>query len=232
VAPFTSIDDAGGVMTDASVATVVQARQKLLLVEWFYRKNGETGFFHALFDGSTGAELAKLGPSDLLMKTNENDPWWILFQGGGNDTVNYVPRGIYRLKYAPLAEGGKTAAETLSVLGTQAPPRSQAVAKLSPNPVINHMIALLTPTRTTPNATIEFCPQVPAQRARYWLGPDYQEELGEVARNILLAFWAERQTAPVLGSPIDAWFKASEMIASCSASSGSNTPPLASKQAA
>ena len=31
---------------------------------------------------------------------------------------------------------------------------------------------------------------------------------------------------------IEAWFSASEMIASCSSNSGSNTPPLASKAAA
>jgi len=33
-------------------------------------------------------------------------------------------------------------------------------------------------------------------------------------------------------SMIEAWFRASEMMASCSSSNGSKTPPLASKQAA
>ena len=41
--------------------------------------------------------------------------------------------------------------------------------------------------------------------------------------------WARHRRMP---SMIEAWLSASEMIASCSPSSGSNTPPLASKQAA
>jgi hypothetical protein len=88
------------------------------------------------------------------------------------------------------------------------PQRLKAVAKLSPNPVINHMISLLTPTRTSTNSTIEFCPTVPPQRARYWLGSDYNEELGTLARNALLSFWADRQASGTAGNPIDAWFRA------------------------
>jgi hypothetical protein len=190
------------------VATVVQARQRLVLVEWFYRKNGSTGFWHEVFDGATGAALGKIGPSDLLAKTNEQDPWWILFQGGGNETANYVPQHLYRLKYGLPVDGAKSAAETIDGFRAQAPPpRLGAVAKLSANPVINHMIALLSPTRTSRTSTIEFCPSVPGQRARYWLGRDYDDMLGTLARNILLAFWAERQSAASSASPIDAWFQ-------------------------
>jgi hypothetical protein len=208
VEPFTSLDDAGGVMTDASVASAIQARQGLVLVEWFFRKSGNTGFWHEVFDGATGAELGKIGPSDLLVKTNENDAWWILFQGGGNDAANYSPQGIFRLSYGPPADAAKPAGETIAALRTQAPPRRlKAIAKLSSNPVINHMIALLSPTRTSPSATITFCPTVPAERARYWLGEEYDELLGATARNILLAFWAERQESESGGSPIDAWFQ-------------------------
>jgi hypothetical protein len=207
VEPFTSLDDANGVMTEASIATVVQARQNLVLIEWFFRKHGETGFWHEVVDGATGAELAKLGPSDLLVKTNEHDPWWIVFQGGGNETANYVPQGLYRLQYGSPVDGAKPAAATIEVLRAQTPPaRLKAVAKLSPNPVINHMIALLSPTRTTLNPTIEFCPAVPGQRARYWLGSDYDEMLATLARNILLAFWAERQKTDASANPIDEWF--------------------------
>jgi hypothetical protein len=208
VEPFKSLDDAGGVMTDASVASAIQTRQKLVLVEWFFRKDGGTGFWHEVFDGATGAELGKIGPSDLLVKTNENDPWWIVFQGGGNDAANYSPQGIYRLSYGPPIDGAKPAAETIATLRAQTPShRLKAVAKLSSNPVINHMIALLSPTRTSPNATITFCPTVPAERARYWLGEEYDELLGTLARNILLAFWAEHQEPEKGGSPIDAWFQ-------------------------
>jgi hypothetical protein len=208
VEPFKSLDDAGGVMTDASVASAIQARQGLVLVEWFFRKDGGTGFWHEVFDGATGAELGKIGPSDLLVKTNENDPWWIVFQGGGNDAANYAPQGIYRLSYGSPVDGAKPAAETIAKLRAQAPPRRlTAVARLSSNPVINHMIALLSPTRTSPNATITFCPTVPAERARYWLGEEYDELLGTLARNILLAFWAEHQESEKAGSPIDAWFQ-------------------------
>ena len=208
VAPFTSMDEAQGVMTDASIATVVQTRQKLVLVEWFFRKDGGTGFWHEIFDGPTGTSLGKLGPSDLLAKTNEHDLWWVLFQGGGNETVNYVPQNLYRLRYGPPADGAKPAAETIIGLRAQTPPfRQKAIAKLSANPVVNHMIALLSPTRTTVTAKIEFCPTVPAQRARYWLGSDYDEMLGALARNALLAFWAERQDGDANVSPIDAWFQ-------------------------
>jgi hypothetical protein len=208
VEPFRSLDDANGVITDASIATVVQSRQGLVLVEWFYRENGGTGFWHEVIDCATGATLGKLGPSDLLAKTNETDPWWILFQGGGNETANYVPQNLYRLKYAPSIEGTRPAAETVVALRTQSPPpRLKAVAKLSPNPVINHMIALLSPTRTTTNATIEFCPSVPGQRARYWLGDEYDDILGTLARNCLLAFWAERQGPEAGPNPIDTWFQ-------------------------
>lgn len=208
VEPFTSLDDANGVMTDASVAAVLQARQKLVLVEWFFRKNGGTGFWHEVFDGATGAEIGKIGPSDLLVKTNESDSWWLLFQGGGNETANYVPQAIFRLRYGPPGDGAKPAAETLDAARTQSrPQRLKAVAKLSANPVINHMIALLSPTRTARSAKIEFCPSVPAQRAHYWLGEEYDEMLGTLARNILLAFWAERQDSETSGSPIDAWFQ-------------------------
>ena len=208
VEPFTSLDDANGVMTDASIATVVQTRQRLVLVEWFFRKNGSTGFWHEVIDGSTGASLGKIGPSDLLAKTNEHDAWWILFQGGGNETANYVPQSLYRLKYGPQVERVRTAAETIVELRTQTPsPRLKAVAKLSPNPVINHMIALLSPTRTTGNAKIEFCPSVPGQRARYWLGAEYDDMVGSIARNCLLAFWAERQDPEASVNPIDAWFQ-------------------------
>ena len=208
VAPFTSMDEAGGIMTDASIATVVQARQKLVLVEWFFRKNGGTGFWHEVFDGATGASLGKLGPSDFLAKTNEHDLWWILFQGGGNETANYVPQNLYRLSYGPPVNRAKSAAETIDALRAQTPPpRLKAIAKLSANPVINHMIALLTPTRTTVTAKIEFCPSVPASRARYWLGEEYDEMLGTLARNILLAFWAERQAGDTSISPIEAWFQ-------------------------
>lgn len=208
VEPFKSLDDADGVMTDASVASAIQTRQKLLLVEWFFRKNGETEFWHQVFDGATGAELGKLGPSDLLVKTNENDPWWIVFQGGGNDAANYVPQWIYRLTYGTSSDGAKPAAETIAAIRRQSRPQQlKAVAKLSPNPVINHMIALLSPTRTSQNATITFCPTVPAQRARYWLGQEYDELLGTLARNILLAFWAERQESETGRNPIDGWFQ-------------------------
>jgi hypothetical protein len=208
VEPFTSLDDAGGVMTDASVASAIQARQGLVLVEWFFRKNGNTGFWLEVFDGGTGRELGKIGPSDLLLKTNESDPWWIVFQGGGNDAANYVPQAIYRLRYGSPADGASPAAQTIAALRTQSKPRRlKAIAKLSSNPVINHMIALLSPTRTSPDGTITFCPTVPAERARYWLGEEYDEELGTVARNILLAFWAERQESQTSGSPIDEWFQ-------------------------
>ena len=209
VEPFTSLDDANGVTTDASIATVVQTRQKLVLIEWFFRENGGTGFWHEVFDGATGAELAKIGPSDILAKTNEHDPWWIAFQGGGNETANYVPRTIYRLRYGPAIDGAKPAAETIETLRAEtAPPRLKAVAKPSANPVINHMIALLSPTRTSPDSKIDFCPSVPGQRARYWLGGDYDDMLGTLARNVLLAFWAERQNAGSSANPIDVWFQA------------------------
>ncbi len=208
VTPFTSMDEAGGIMTDSSIATVVQARQRLVLLEWFFRKNGVTGFWHEVYDGATGASLGKLGPSDLLMKTNEHDPWWVLLQGGGNETANYVPLNVFRLKYESPGEGGKPAAEVIAELKTQTPaPRLKAIARPSKNPVINHMIALLSPTRTTITPSIEFCPAVPGQRARYWLGSDYDDMLGALARNILLAFWAERQGADSTVNPIDAWFR-------------------------
>jgi hypothetical protein len=208
VEPFKSLDDAGGVLTEASVASAIQARQNMLLVEWFFRENGDTGFWHEVFDGATGAELGKIGPSDLLVKTNEDDPWWIVFQGGGNDAANYAPQGIYRLSYGLPVDGARPAGEIIAALRSQAPPhRSRAITKLSSNPVINHMIALLSPTRTSPDATIAFCPTVPAERARYWLGDDYDELLGALARNILLAFWAEGHESETGGSPIDAWFR-------------------------
>ena len=209
VTPFTSMDEANGVMTDASIATVVQSRKGLVLLEWFFRKDVKTGFWHEVFDGATGASLGKLGPSDLLMKTNEHDAWWILMQGGGNETANYVPQNIFRLKHGSPGAGAEPAAETIANLTTQAPaPRLEAIAKPSTNPVVNHMIALLSPTRTTVNSKIEFCPTVPGQRARYWLGNDYDDMLGTLARDILLAFWAQRQTDDATGSPIDAWFRA------------------------
>jgi hypothetical protein len=209
VEPFTSIDDAKGVMTDASVATALQVRRKLVLVEWFFRKNGDTGFWHAVFDAATGDQLDKIGPSDLLAKTNEHDPWWIVFQGGGNDTVNYVPQNIYRLRYGVPAAGDEPAAETIDALRKRpAPPPPNGIAHLSANPIINHMIAFLTPTRTSQSARIEFCPTAPTQRAQYWLGNEYDAMLGELARNILLAFWAERESLGVKGNPIDAWFQA------------------------
>jgi hypothetical protein len=208
VEPFTSLDDAKGVMTDASIATALQTRQKLVLIEWFFRKNGGTGFWHQVFDGKTGEPLAKIGPSDLLAKTNEHDPWWILFEGGGNETANYVPRSLYRLRYGVPVENAKPASETIESLRTQAPPpRLEAVAKPSANPVVNHMIALLSPTRTSPDARIDFCPSVPGQRARYWLGGDYDDTLGTLARNVLLAFWAERQDVGSSVNPIDEWFQ-------------------------
>jgi len=209
VEPFRNMDEAGGVMTDTSVATVLQVRQRLVLVEWLYRKDGETSFWHEVLDGATGATLGKLGPSDLLVKTNERDPWWIVFQGGGNEVVNYVPQNVFRIRFGPLAEGARSAADTIAQFPKDPPPqRLRAVAKLSPNPVINHMISLLTPTRTSTNAVIEFCPTVPAQRARYWLGSEYDEELGTVARNTLLSFWADRQASGANGNPIDTWFQA------------------------
>lgn len=212
VTPFTSMDAAGGILTDSSIATVVEARQRLVLLEWFFRKNGATGFWHEVFDAATGASLGKLGPSDLLMKTNEHDPWWVLLQGGGNETANYVPSSVFRLKYESPGEGGKPAVEAIVELKTHAPaPRFKAIARPSKNPVTNHMIALLSPTRTTMTPRIDFCPTVPGQRARYWLGSDYDDMLATLARNILLAFWAERQIAGATVNPIDAWF--SENIA-------------------
>ena len=208
VTPFRSQDEANGVLTDSSIATVVQLRGQLVLLEWFFRKNGGTGFWHEVFDGATGVSLGKLGPSDLLVKTNERDAWWVLLQGGGNETANYVPQNIYRLKYEPPGEGVKPAAATLAAMESEAPaPRLKAIALPSKNPVVNHMIALLSPTRTTVTPTVEFCPTVPGQRARYWLGSDYDDMLGTLARNILLAFWAERQGADGGVNPVDAWFQ-------------------------
>ena len=208
VTPFTNMDEANGILTDTSIATVVQVRQRLVLLEWFFRKNGDTGFWHEIFDGATGVSLGKLGPSDLLMKTNERDRWWVLLQGGGNETANYVPRNVFRLKYDSPGPGVRPAAETIAELKAQAPaPRVKAIATPSKNPVINHMIALLSPTRTTVTPRIEFCPTVPGQRARYWLGSDYDDMLGPLARNILLAFWAERQAGDATVSPIDSWFQ-------------------------
>jgi hypothetical protein len=206
--PFSSIDDANGVMSDASVATVVQVRQQLVLVEWFFRKNGGTGFWHEVFDAATGAELGKIGPSDLLVRTNVADPWWVVFQGGGNETVNYVPQSLYRLKYGLPVGDARPAPETIEELQTQSTPQHlKPAATLSTNPVINHMIALLSPTRTSSDSRVEFCPQVPPERARYWLGEDYDPELAALAREILLRFWADRQSADTTGSPIDGWFQ-------------------------
>lgn len=208
VAPFKSLDDVGGVMTEASIATALQVRQQLVLLEWFYRENGTTGFWHEVFDATTGAELDKIGPSDLLLKLSERDAWWIAFQGGGNETANYVPRNIYRLRYGTPGDGAVAAATTIKTLETAAGSADRpALAALSKNPVINHMIALLSPTRTSPGPAIEFCPAVPGQRARYWMGADYDEMLANVARDILLAAWTDRQAAGVAGSPIDAWFQ-------------------------
>jgi hypothetical protein len=208
VTPFTNMDDANGILTDSSIATVVQTRQKLVVLEWFFRKDGDTSFWHEVFDGATGASVGKLGPSDLLIKTNEHDPWWVLLQGGGNEIANYVPQSVFRLKYETPGEGTGPAAATIAELKTQAPaPRLRAIATPSKSPVINHMIALLSPTRTAVTPRIEFCPTVPGQRARYWLGGDYDDMLGTLARNILLAFWAERQAADAIDSPIDAWFR-------------------------
>lgn len=208
VTPFTNMDEADGILTDSSIATVVQTRQKLVILEWFFRNDGDTGFWHEVFDGATGASVGKLGPSDLLIKTNEHDPWWVLLQGGGNEIANYVPQSVFRLKYEAPREGTRPAAETIAELKTQAPaPRLGAIATPSKNPVINHMIALLSPTRTTVTPRIEFCPTVPGQRARYWLGSDYDDMFGTLARNILLAFWAERQAGDATVSPIDAWFR-------------------------
>jgi hypothetical protein len=205
--PFTSLPDAGHVMTDASVATVAQARHGLLLVEWFYRKDGETGFWHEVLDGASGAELGKIGPSDFLVKTNESDAWWILFQGGGNETANYVPKAIYRLKFASRANNELDARDTLQELRAAPKFPPKALASISSDPAVDHMIALLTPTRTTPNATIEFCPSVPAQRARYWLGSAYNEQAGTLARDVLLFSWIERKTTDPNSNPIDAWFQ-------------------------
>lgn len=208
VEPFKSLDDVGGVMTEASIATALQVRQKLVLLEWFFRSNGTTGFWHEVFDAASGAELAKIGPSDLLLKLNERDAWWIAFQGGGNETANYVPQGIYRLRYGPVAEGAASAAGTVEALRKlpPAPSRSPSIT-LSKNPVINHMIALLSPTRTSRSTAVEFCPATPAQRARYWMGPGYDELLANVARDILLAVWAERQAGGAAVSPVDSWFQ-------------------------
>jgi hypothetical protein len=49
---------------------------------------------------------------------------------------------------------------------------------------------------------------VPGQRARYWLGAEYDGMLATMARNCLLAFWAERQGPEAGVNPIDAWFQA------------------------
>ncbi len=206
--PFKSLDDVAGVMTDASVATAVQVRRELLLIEWFYRTDGTTAFWHEVLDRATGGSVSKLGPSDMLLKTNESDPWWILFQGGGNETANYVPQRIYRLSFGAPNERAKSAAETIEALRTKPPHgRTQTVAGPSRNPVINHMIALLSPTRTAQSPRIEFCPAVPPQRARYWLGAAYDTDLASLAHSILLAFWAERQASAADVSPIDAWFQ-------------------------
>jgi hypothetical protein len=195
-------------MTDASVATVAQARRGLLLVEWFHRKDGETGFWHQVFDGASGKELGKIGPSDLLVKTNEHDAWWVLFQGGGNETTNYVPKSIYRLKFLPPAGNEPDAHATLAAFREKPPaPAPKAIVSISGDPVISHMVALLTPTRTAAGPAIEFCPSVPAQRARYWLGKDYDEQSGMLARNALMLFWIDREKTSAGSSPIDAWFQ-------------------------
>jgi hypothetical protein len=210
--PFTNADDAKGVMVNSSIATVVQVRQKLVLLEWFFRKDGVTGFWHEAFDSATGASVGRIGPSDLLIKTNEHDPWWVVIQGGGNEIANYVPQNLFRLKYASPGQDMKPAADVIAELKLKAPaPRLLPIATPSKNPVINHMIALLSPTRTTVSPKIEFCPSVPGQRAHYWLGSDYDEMVGTLARNILLAFWAERQKGDATANPIDTWF--SEEIA-------------------
>jgi hypothetical protein len=207
--PFKNADQAQNNMIDTSVATAVLVRQHRVFVEWFFRQNGGTGFFHQVFEGATGESLGKLGPSDLLAKSNDHDPWWILFQGGGNDVLNYVPQNIFRLKYGPPGAGAQPATEVLATLrSAPSVQRMHPVAPLSPNPIVNHMIALLTPTRSAQNTAIEFCPSTPAQRAEYWLGQDYEPMLGELARNALMSFWAERQASGVDGNPIDAWFKA------------------------
>jgi hypothetical protein len=209
IEPFRSLDDVKDVMTDASIATAVQLRQRLVLIEWFYRENGTTGFWHAVFDAASGTQLDKIGPSDVLLKLNERDPWWVAFQGGGNETANYVPQNLFRLRYGVPDKGVDPAAVTIEGFRDASPsPRLKAITKVSTNPVINHMIALLSPTRTSTSTTIEFCPTVPGQRARYWLGGDYDAILADVARNVLLAVWAERQTEGMVGSPIDAWFSA------------------------
>ena len=208
VEPFKSLDDVGGVITDASIATALQVRQNLVLLEWFFRKDGTTGFWHEVFDAATGAELDKIGPSDILLKLNERDPWWIAFQGGGNETANYVPQNIYRLKYGPIAQEAQSAAVTVEALRKRPPPvpRTPSIT-LSKNPLVNHMIALLSPTRTSRSSTIEFCPNVPGQRARYWMGSEYDELLASVARDVLLAVWADRPPGGVVASPIDSWFQ-------------------------
>ena len=207
VEPFKSRDDVSGVITDTSVATALQLRGRFVLVEWLFRKDGTTGFWHEIFDAATGNELDKIGPSDLLLKLNERDSWWIAFQGGGNELVNYVPQNLYRLKYGPGAEGAEPAARTLETLRKSSSGSRGPLTRVSPNPVINHMIALLSPTRTSKSSAIEFCPVVPASRARNWMGSEYDELLAEVSRNVLLAVWADRQVDGD-GNPLDVWFQA------------------------
>lgn len=207
VEPFKSRDEVGGVITNSSIATALQLRGKFVLLEWFFRKDGTTGFWHEVFDAATGAELDKIGPSDLLLKLNEPDSWWIAFQGGGNEMVNYVPQSIYRLRYGLRTEGAEPAARTIESLRTLSSGSGAPLTKVSPNPVINHMVALLSPTRTSQSSAIEFCPVVPPVRARNWMGSDYDERMAELSRNVLLAVWAERQAEGV-GNPLDAWFQA------------------------
>lgn len=121
--------------------------------------------------------------------------------------VNYVPQNIYRLRYGLGAEGVEPAARTIETLRNASSGRRAPLARVSSNPVINHMVALLSPTRTSQSSAIEFCPVVPALRARNWMGSDYDERLAEMSRNVLLAVWVERQADGIV-NPLDSWFQA------------------------
>lgn len=210
VSPFKSIFAANGDPTNASSITAVIQRGTMLLVEWFYRLNDTTEIRQQVFDVS-GTPIGSIGPSDLLVKTNErqDDNGWVLFQGGGTDFAQYSPLRLYRLTVGERGEGAELASVVLDQLAKQ--PRGQPlgpVATLTDNRIKNHMVALLTPSRTSKDATIEFCPNTHHTRARFWLGADYDDVIGSIARDALMSFWMER--ASQKGSeknPINEWFQ-------------------------
>lgn len=203
-------DDASPLYQQGKISglTAVQAKHGQLMVEWI--THGE-GNYQIVFDRN-GNLVDSLGPSTFMLRTNVPGPNWEFFYDGNLplDPVNYRVNRLFTVSVAATnADDPRAAKNVLASLSHETVERSlEPITKLNSVAPVVHMVALLTPNRTAEKVAPEFCGQTPPSRAQIWLGREFDPDMAEFARVMLVALAEDLKTKGYQGDAIESWFDA------------------------